>query len=167
MDRWSDDGRRRDGEKMAGKGIDETTFTGIPKPLYFALNRNWFAFTKDKIVHGVYPGQVASDLVQKNPFNLEAEQRVSMNDVLQRAGISHRNLLKMSDADEITSPHTVKFLQWCDDVPPIIHLQLRHYMYSFEFPVDYNSWRASVHVFGPSAQYRHFGPTDLIFSDVG
>ncbi|KAM7466283.1 hypothetical protein LguiB_013845 [Lonicera macranthoides] len=135
----------------------ETTFTGIPKPLYFALNQNWFAFTKDMIVHGVYPGQVASDLVQKNPFNLEAEQRVS----------THRNLLKMSNADEITSPHTVKFLQWCDDAPPIIHLQLRHYMYSFEFPVDYNSWRASIHVFGPSAQYRHFSPTDLIFSDVG
>ncbi|KAM7462251.1 hypothetical protein LguiA_030372 [Lonicera macranthoides] len=48
----------------------ETTFTGIPKPLYFALNWDRFAFAKNKIVHGVYPGWVASNMVQEDPFNL-------------------------------------------------------------------------------------------------
>ncbi|KAM7466294.1 hypothetical protein LguiB_013856 [Lonicera macranthoides] len=128
----------------------ETTFTGIPKPLYFELNRDRFAFAKDKIVHDVYLEQVTSDLVQKDSFNLEAEQRVTMNDILQRAGISHWDLLIMSNADKIPSPHTKK-----------------HYMYSFEFPVDYSSWHASVHVFRPSTQYRHSRQTDLILLDAG
>ncbi|KAM7511529.1 hypothetical protein LguiB_010404 [Lonicera macranthoides] len=144
-----------------------TTFTGIPKPLYFASNRGRFAFAEEKIVHGVYPGRVASDRVQEDPFKLEAEQRITMNGVLHRAGISHGDLLIMSDADEIPSTHTVKLLQWCDDVPPVIHLELRHYLYSFEFPVDYSSWRASIHIYGPWTQYRHSRQTDLILSDAG
>ena len=36
-----------------------TTFTGIPKPLFFASNRDRFAFAEAKIVHGVFPGRTA------------------------------------------------------------------------------------------------------------
>ncbi|KAG7023505.1 hypothetical protein SDJN02_14531, partial [Cucurbita argyrosperma subsp. argyrosperma] len=82
-------------------------------------------------------------------------------------GISNGDLLIMSDTDEIPSPHTVKLLQWCDEVPSIVHLEMRNYMYSFEFPVDYSSWRASVHIYGPYTHYRHSRQTNLIFSDAG
>ncbi|CAA2996232.1 beta-1,4-mannosyl-glyco 4-beta-N-acetylglucosaminyltransferase [Olea europaea subsp. europaea] len=90
-----------------------------------------------------------------------------MNGLLRRAGISNGDLLIMSDTDEIPSPHTVKLLQWCDEVPPVLHLELRHYMYSFEFPVDYSSWRATIHIYSPWTQYRHSRQTDVILSDAG
>ncbi|KAL6519116.1 hypothetical protein OROGR_018436 [Orobanche gracilis] len=144
-----------------------TTFTGISKPLYFATNRNRFAFAEGKIVHGVFPGRVASFGSNEDPFKLESEQRVAMNRLLRHAGISHGDLLIMSDTDEIPSPHTVKLLQWCDGVPPVLHLELKHYLYSFEFPVDYSSWKASVHIYNQWTQYRHSRQADVILSDAG
>ncbi|KAK7292048.1 hypothetical protein RIF29_07687 [Crotalaria pallida] len=144
-----------------------TTFTGIPKPHFFALNRARFAFAEEKIVHDFFPGRVAVPGSHKDPFMLESRQRAAMNSLLRRAGISSGDILLMSDTDEIPSPHTLKVLQWCDGIPPVMHLELRHYMYSFEFPVDYSSWRATAHVYGPRTSYRHSRQTNLIFSDAG
>ncbi|KAK1581990.1 hypothetical protein Q3G72_010795 [Acer saccharum] len=144
-----------------------TTFTGIPKPLFFSSNQDRFAFTEGKIVHGLFQGRIASLGSPGNPFVLESEQRKSMNGLLHYAGISDDDLLIMSDTDEIPSPHTVKLLQWCDGIPPILHLELRNYLYSFEFPVDYSSWRATIHIYNPGTLYRHSHQTDLILSDAG
>ncbi|KAF7838779.1 Beta-1,4-mannosyl-glycoprotein 4-beta-N-acetylglucosaminyltransferase [Senna tora] len=144
-----------------------TTFTGIPKPLFFVSNKVRFSFAEDKIVHDVFSGRVATPGKYEDPFLLESQQRVAMNSLLRHAGILNGDIIIMSDTDEIPSPHTLKLLQWCDGIPPIMHLELRHYMYSFEFPVDYSSWRSSVHVVGPRTQYRHSRQTDLIFSDAG
>lgn len=144
-----------------------TTFTGIPKPLFFASNRARFAFAEDKIAHGVFSGRAADRGSHKDPFVLESAQRGAMNGLLHRAGISNGDLLIMSDTDEVPSPHTIKLLQWCDEVPPVLHLELRHYMYSFEFPVDYSSWRATAHIYGPWTQYRHSRQTNIILSDAG
>lgn len=144
-----------------------TTFTGIPKPLFFASNRARFSFAEGKIVHDVFPGKVAHSGSQEDPFKLESKQRVAMNSLIRIAGISDGDILIMSDTDEIPSPHTVKLLQWCDGIPPVMHLELRHYMYSFEFPVDYSSWRATAHIFSPQTHYKHSRQTDYIFSDAG
>ncbi|KAF8413506.1 hypothetical protein HHK36_001496 [Tetracentron sinense] len=144
-----------------------TTFTGIPKPLFFAENRARFKFAEGKIVYGVFSGRTSVRESHGDPFVLESEQRGAMNALLRRAGISSGDVLIMADTDEIPSPETVKLLQWCDGVPPMMHLELRHYMYSFEFPVDYSSWRASIHIYGPGTRYRHSRLTDLILSDAG
>lgn len=141
-----------------------TTFTGIPKPLFFSENRHQFEFAGSKIVYNVYPGRVGPRL---NPFAFEAEQRVAVNKLLRDAGVSTGDLLIMSDADEVPSPHTVRLLQWCDGLPPAMHLELKHYMYSFEFPVDFSSWRATAHIFGLRTGYRHSRQTDLLFVDAG
>lgn len=141
-----------------------TTFTGIPKTLFFSENRQRFEFAASKIVHGIYSGRLGSS---EDPFSLEAEQRVAMNALIEHAGVSVGDLLIMSDIDEIPSPHTVRLLQWCDEPPPVMHLELRHYLYSFEFPVDFSSWRATAHIFQPSTQYRHSRQTDLLFADAG
>ncbi|XP_006358295.1 beta-1,4-mannosyl-glycoprotein 4-beta-N-acetylglucosaminyltransferase [Solanum tuberosum] len=144
-----------------------TTFTGLPKPLYFSDHRERFAFAEDKIVHGVFPGRIASLELHEDPFKLEGQQRIAMNRLLHAAGIFEDDLLIMSDTDEIPSHHTIKLLQWCDGMPPVMHLELRHYMYSFEFPVDYSSWRASVHIYNRWTKYRHSRQTDVILSDAG
>ncbi|KAL5065134.1 hypothetical protein RYX36_026871 [Vicia faba] len=144
-----------------------TTFTGIPKPLFFAKNKERFAFAKQKVVHDSYPGRIAVRGSNEDPFVLESKQRGAMNTLLRRAGVSNDDILLMTDTDEIPSPHTLKLLQWCDGIPPIMHLELRNYMYSFEFPVDYSSWRASAHVYGPRSYYRHSRQTNVILSDAG
>ncbi|XP_010518547.1 PREDICTED: beta-1,4-mannosyl-glycoprotein 4-beta-N-acetylglucosaminyltransferase-like [Camelina sativa] len=146
-----------------------TTFTGIPKPLFFDSNRERFSFAEGKIVHGVFPGRKRyKGQPYEDPFLLEGQQRVAMNWLLREAGISDGDAVIMSDADEIPSPHTVKFLQWCDGIPDAMHLEMKEYMYSFEFPVDYSSWRASAHLYTRKwTQYRHSRQTDLILSDAG
>ncbi|KAF5201756.1 beta-1,4-N-acetylglucosaminyltransferase family protein [Thalictrum thalictroides] len=144
-----------------------TTFTGISKPLFFAENRDRFKFADDKIIHSVHEGRLASTGHFSDPFILEAEQRSAMNSLLRHSGISDGDLVIMSDTDELPSPHTVKLLQWCDGIPPVLHLELRNYLYSFEFPVDYNSWRASIQIYGPKTYYRHSRQADVILSDAG
>ncbi|XP_051152585.1 uncharacterized protein LOC127266394 [Andrographis paniculata] len=144
-----------------------TTFTGMKKPLHFAQNRDRFAFAEDKIVHSVLPGRVAPYGSKHDPFTFEADHRIAMNWLLHDAGISSGDILIASDTDEIPSPHTIKLLQWCDGVPPVLHLELKHYLYSFEFPVDYSSWRASAHIYNPRTLYRHSRQTDVILSDAG
>ncbi|KAI3811195.1 hypothetical protein L1987_20913 [Smallanthus sonchifolius] len=140
------------------------TFTGIPKPLIFDLNRDRFAFAEDKLVYGFLP--LSSD-VTVDPFLIESHHRSVMNELIQRSGISDGDLLIVSDTDEIPSSHTVKLLKWCDGLPTVLHLEMRNYVYSFEFPVDYNSWRATVHIYSRWTRYRHSRQTDLILSDAG
>ncbi|RYR30613.1 hypothetical protein Ahy_B01g055361 [Arachis hypogaea] len=144
-----------------------TTFTGIPKPHYFELNRERFAFAKEQTVHGTFPGKLAVQGSYEDPFLLEGRQRAAMNSLIRRAGISNGDILIMADTDEIPSPHTLKLLQWCDGIPPLMHLELKHYMYSYEFPVDYSSWRATAHVYSQHTQYRHSRQTDLMLADAG
>uniref|UniRef100_A0A2P2NGE9 Uncharacterized protein n=1 Tax=Rhizophora mucronata TaxID=61149 RepID=A0A2P2NGE9_RHIMU len=144
-----------------------TTFTGIPKPLVFASNRHRFAFAEGKIVHSVFPGRITAPGLHEDPFVQEAQQRGAMNRLIRSAGISSGDLIIVSDTDEIPKPHTIKLLQWCDGIPPVMHLQMKHYMYSFEFPVDYYIWQPSIHVFSPWFGYRHSRQTDVLFSDAG
>lgn len=145
----------------------KTTFTGIPKPLFFTSNRARFAFAADKVVDGMFPGRVATPGSHQDPFVLESQQRMAMNRLLHHAGVMNDDILLMADTDEIPSPHTLKLLQWCDEIPAVMHLELKHYMYSFEFPVDYSSWRATANVYSPLTRYRHSRGTDVIFSDAG
>ncbi|WOK99526.1 beta-1,4-mannosyl-glycoprotein 4-beta-N-acetylglucosaminyltransferase [Canna indica] len=142
------------------------TFTSIAKPLYFIDNFARFEFASSKIFYGTFLSQTDSKS-GKDPFQLEAKQRVALNSLLHRSGIAPGDVVIMADADEIPSPETIKLLQWCDGMPPMMHLELRHYMYSFEFPVDYSSWRATAHLFNQGTRYRHSRQTNLILADAG
>ncbi|GAB4829249.1 hypothetical protein Ancab_018915 [Ancistrocladus abbreviatus] len=116
-----------------------STFTGLPKPLK-----------------------------GENPFIEEAYQRVALDQLLRIAGISDDDLLIMSDVDEIPSRHTINLLRWCDNIPDVLHLQLKNYLYSFEFLVDNNSWRASVHRYQTGkTRYAHYRQTDDLLADAG
>lgn len=142
-----------------------TTFTGLPKPLHFANNRKRYEFAKHKVVYRMLPGQHL--LSQEKPFDRERKHRAAMDSLIREAGVSYGDLLIMSDVDEIPSQHTINLLRWCDNIPSVMHLQLRNYLYSFEFPVDYNSWRASVHIYQRHTGYGHSRQTDELFTDAG
>ncbi|KAI7734779.1 hypothetical protein M8C21_007085 [Ambrosia artemisiifolia] len=142
-----------------------STFTSIPKPHYFAINRERFDFVEPRLTYGTIGGRFKKG---ENPFVEEAYQRVALDQLLKIAGIEDGDLLIMSDVDEIPSAHTIDLLRWCDGPPPIVHLNLNNYLYSFEFNVDHSSWRASVHRYQKGkTRYAHYRQTDYLLADSG
>ncbi|GAA0167523.1 glycosyltransferase [Lithospermum erythrorhizon] len=142
-----------------------STFTGLPKPMVFASHREDFKFIDSRLTYGQIPGRFKKG---ENPFVEEAYQRLALDYLLKQAGIQDDDLLIMSDVDEIPSSHTINLLRWCDDIPSILHLRLKNYLYSFEFPVDNNSWRASVHTYqSGKTRYAHYRQSDDILTDAG
>ncbi|KAK4346255.1 hypothetical protein RND71_032594 [Anisodus tanguticus] len=142
-----------------------STFTGLPKPFTFAINRDQFKFVEPRLTYGTIGGRFKKG---ENPFVEEAYQRVALDQLLRIAGIEDDDLLIMSDVDEIPSRHTINLLRWCDDIPPILHLHLRNYLYSFEFEVKHRSWRASVHRYqSGKTRYVHYRQTDYLLADSG
>ncbi|XP_057767074.1 uncharacterized protein LOC130987537 [Salvia miltiorrhiza] len=142
-----------------------STFTALPKPLNFALNRDKFKFVEPRLTYGTIGGRFKKG---ENPFIEEAYQRLALDQLLRIAGIEDDDLLVMSDVDEIPSQHTINLLRWCDDIPPVLHLQLKNYLYSFEFLYDLRSWRASVHRYQRGkTRYAHYRQTDYLLADSG
>lgn len=142
-----------------------STFSGLFKPLYFANNRDQFKFVEPRLTYGKVGRKSKKG---ENPFVEEAYQRLALDQLLQIAGITDDDLLIMSDVDEIPSRHTINLLRWCDDIPEVLHLRLKNYLYSFEFLVDNNSWRASVHRYREKVtKYAHFRQTDDVLADAG
>lgn len=142
-----------------------STFTGLPKPLTFENNRDRFEFVEPRLTYGKVPGRFRRG---DNPFIEEAYQRLALDHLLKLAGIADDDLLIMSDVDEIPSRHTIDLLRWCDEIPAVLHLRLKNYLYSFEFPLDNNSWRASVHRYqSGKTTYAHYRQSDVIMSDAG
>lgn len=142
-----------------------STFTGLPKSLEFAKHRDQFKFIEPRLTYGTIGGRFKKG---ENPFVEEAFQRVALDQLLRLAGILDDDLLIMSDVDEIPSRHTIDLLRWCDDTPKILHLQLKNYMYSFQFYADSKSWRTSVHQYQRGkTRYAHYRQSDLLLSDSG
>ncbi|XP_076883097.1 uncharacterized protein LOC143531738 [Bidens hawaiensis] len=143
-----------------------STFTGLPKPLVFESQREKFKFVEPRLTYGKIPGKFRKG--ENHPFVEEAYQRLALDYLLKKAGILDDDLLIMSDIDEIPSRHTINLLRWCDDIPPILHLQLKNYLYSFEFFLDNNSWRASVHRYqSGKTRYAHYRQSDVLLADAG
>ncbi|KAJ8768162.1 hypothetical protein K2173_021102 [Erythroxylum novogranatense] len=142
-----------------------STFTGLPKTLVFAANRDKFKFVESKLTYGTVGGRFRK---AENPFVEEAYQRVALDQLIRIAGIEDDDLLIMSDVDEIPSGHTINLLRWCDDIPPVLHLQMSNYLYSFEYRYDDKSWRASVHRYQKGkTRYAHYRQSNLLLADSG
>lgn len=145
----------------------DRSFTGIPKPLVFAAYRDRFAEFDDKIIYSVFHGRELSP--GESPFENEIAQRVHMDDLLR----SHVNpqgkapMVIFSDVDEIPYAHTMSLLQHCT-APSPLHLQMKEYLYSFEWPAGEGSWRAQVHRFtAAEGGYGHSQATDVKLADAG
>ncbi|BBN13798.1 beta-1,4-mannosyl-glycoprotein beta-1,4-N-acetylglucosaminyltransferase [Marchantia polymorpha subsp. ruderalis] len=144
----------------------DRTFTGRKKPLFFAENRQRFEFVQDRVAYGRARGREL--LPGEDPFLLERFQRRETSRIIVEAGIGYNDLLIMSDVDEIPSAHSIELLRWCDGWQAPLHLQMKNYIHSFEFPVDYSSWRASVHIFDPETTgYTHKRRSDFMLADSG
>ncbi|XP_076949585.1 uncharacterized protein LOC143622279 [Bidens hawaiensis] len=142
-----------------------STFTSLPKPHFFAINRAHFNFVEPRLTYATITG---GERKGKNPFYEEGYQRVALERLLRIAGIEDDDLLIMSDIDEIPSAHTIDLLRWCDGLPPVMHLHLKNFLYSFEFYVQHKSWRASVHQYKHGeTRYAHYRQSNYLFADSG
>ncbi|CAE7077757.1 unnamed protein product, partial [Rhizoctonia solani] len=133
------------------------TFTGIPKPpvLQDALLTPQFARFRSKLTYQLHPGRIPNK--GESPFNVEREHRLAMTRLINSAispPLNTAPLVIMSDVDEIPAAHTIRLVKACS-FPRVLHLQLRNYVYSFEWPSGWRSWRAQVEEWGSGSQYVH------------
>ncbi|KAL2918968.1 hypothetical protein HK105_201238 [Polyrhizophydium stewartii] len=142
-----------------------STFTGLPKAFTFEQHRERFAFAADKIVYKKVHVRPLGP--KEDPFRLEVDHRVHMGEALKDAdvGLARGDWVIMTDVDEIPSWHTVRLMRSCKGIPSPLHLQLRNYIYSFEFFVDMGSWRAKMVRF-PTG-YAHYRASDVMLADAG
>lgn len=139
--------------------------------MFFAENSERYAFAKDQIIYGLAPGHPLQS--REDAFLREDNQRDMLNSILAKGGIRAGDILTLCDADEVPHVHTVNLLKWCDGIPPITHLQLRNYLYSFEFPLDYGNWKSSAHIFHPEETKfvvgapRDHRRSDMLLVDAG
>ncbi|KAF9082859.1 hypothetical protein BGX23_012015 [Mortierella sp. AD031] len=111
------------------------TFTGLPKPAVFRENRARFSFAEDKIIYKWVP--LRELLPGEKPWVNEGAMRDEMTGLLWATGILEGDFVIFSDVDEVPSRETIELLRSCGGgVPETVHLNLRSYLYSYEFPVD-------------------------------
>ncbi|KAJ7188614.1 glycosyltransferase family 17 protein [Mycena filopes] len=143
------------------------TFTGLPKAAVFAANRARFSKFDHKISYRLIPGHALQS--GETAFNQESDTRDEMTKLLKSyiaESPDTQTLVVFSDIDEIPSNSTMQLLKGCD-FGQAIHLQLRNYIYSFEWLVGLTSWRASVHLWTPNSFYRHSQSSDTVLADAG
>jgi len=144
------------------------TFTGLPKETYFANNKARFGKFEHKIIYQFLPDHTLPR--SDNPWEIEAATRDAMtallHDHIQGLPTNVESLVIMSDVDEIPSKHSIALLRACD-FGPSIHLQLRNFLYSFEWYLDMSSWRSSVHLWRNNVYYRHSKSGERALADAG
>ncbi|KAF9012469.1 glycosyltransferase family 17 protein [Cyathus striatus] len=144
------------------------TFTGLPKETYFANNRQRYAKFEHKIVYHFLPGK--SLMPRQSPWDVEAYTRDTMTslirDQVKKFSADTQTLILMSDVDEIPAGHTLELLKSCN-FGTSLHLQLRNFLYSFEWYLGPSSWRASAQLWTPTSYYRHSQSTEAILADAG
>ncbi|CAO1637909.1 unnamed protein product [Parajaminaea phylloscopi] len=147
--------------------IVESTHTlmGEEKKLFFAENRARFAPWESKISYHRYRGRAMSQ--KDGPFTLANEMRNGVDRFIRyEVKPDPSSLLLMADVDEIPSQSSLMLLKACDSPLPI-HLQMRNYVYSFEFVTDNRSWRAQLHEFSDRQAYKHGKSADVALADAG
>ncbi|KAF9075608.1 glycosyltransferase family 17 protein [Rhodocollybia butyracea] len=145
-----------------------TTFTGLPKEKYFDKNRSRFEKFAKKISYRFIPGP--SEHNEAKAWDVERDSRSAMHNFI-RSHITEfppdtEKLVIMSDLDEIPFAHSIMLLKGCD-FGQSIHLQMRNYIYSFEWMLGLNSWRASVQLWNPLSYYRHSKSSENVLADSG
>ena len=82
-----------------------------------------------------------------SPSEWAAHERAQMTSLL-RTRVYNTILPPMvifAAPDEIVYPSTLRLLRECV-FPSPMHLQMKRYLYSFEWPLEWHSWEAQVHI---------------------
>ncbi|KAK6505256.1 hypothetical protein TWF481_007170 [Arthrobotrys musiformis] len=142
------------------------TFTGDLKSLTFAANRHRFDFAESKILY-----EETTTLVENpnDPFDNEKKSRDHATEIIKTLKLEESDLIIISDVDEIPNRDTVELLKACEGYPQYLHLEMRSYMYSFEFPAPRSQWRAMAGQIGADGdlEYDHRRMGDVLLANSG
>ncbi|KAF9377098.1 hypothetical protein CPB97_010432, partial [Podila verticillata] len=139
------------------------TFTGLHKELTFAENRKRFAFAESKII---YKNLEIPYVESETAWIREGYTRSAMTALFKELGLTKNDMFTSVDVDELIYPHTLELIKACDNVPDTIHLQLKNYLYSFEFPTGETIWKPFVHRWSPSATYSRIQVSGELLTDA-
>ncbi len=79
-----------------------------------------------------------------------------MKQFLKEAGLAKGDILIVSDVDEIPRAEVVTLFRKCTGMPPVVHLDMISFQYSFGFKRLDNSWKAALHIYnGNKTRYNH------------
>ena len=124
-----------------------------------------FAFAEAKIQYSLVDDFLPNP---SSPFVNEAKMRGHMDTLLHNAGVASGDIVLMSDVDEIPSARTVHLLKECTGWPSPLHLNMRNYRYSFEFPLaDAGYWRPKAVKWEPVVRYHHAKSSEDMLADAG
>lgn len=140
------------------------TFTGLPKELTFAKNRDRFAFAESKIV---YKNFVFPYIETESAWDREGRTRDGMTALFSELGMTQNDLFTSVDVDELIYPHTLELIKSCEGVPNQMHLELNNYLYSFEFPTGETIWETAITRWYPGVRYIRHQSSDIILTDAG
>ncbi|KAF3920733.1 hypothetical protein AA313_de0208569 [Arthrobotrys entomopaga] len=142
------------------------TFTGESKSLTFSENRHRFEFAESKIVY-----EETTTLLENphDPFDNEKKSRDHATNVIKKLELEESDLIIISDVDEIPNRNTIELLKSCHGYPQYLHLEMKSYMYSFEFPAPRSQWRGMVGQIGPDGvvEYDHRRMGDIMLANAG
>lgn len=142
------------------------TFTGDFKPLTFAANRHRFDFAESKILY-----EETTTLLESphDPFDNEKRSRDHATELIKTLKLEESDLIIISDVDEIPNRDTVELLKACQGYPQYLHLEMKSYMYSFEFPAPRPQWRAMAGQIGADGdiEYDHRRMGDVLLANTG
>jgi beta-1,4-mannosyl-glycoprotein beta-1,4-N-acetylglucosaminyltransferase len=145
----------------------DKTFTGEQKRLFLNESLKNFWWAKEKLRHEIYTGleKLSSS---ESPFKNENHMRSRMKLIIERYA-KDGDIIICSDVDEIPSSDTIELFRECEGFPNIMHLQLKTYMYSFEYYYSLDdSWRAHICLFNKSNFYYFHGRgSDYLLADSG
>ncbi|KAL5494773.1 hypothetical protein ACEPAI_235 [Sanghuangporus weigelae] len=142
------------------------TINGTPKGFYWG-DKRWeerFLPFHTKIVYRAVPAPRIDSLRSPSPEAWSARLRSEMNSLLRSRSSNTRRppAVLFSTPDEIPAAHTMRLLRDCK-FPSPLHLQMRKFLYSFEWPSPpvgwgWDSWRAQVHVWDVGTRLEALGP---------
>ncbi|KAG4068999.1 hypothetical protein HA402_008310 [Bradysia odoriphaga] len=140
----------------------DRTFTGAQKPLFLDENIQRFKFAEEKLHH-----IAIRDSLKGNPqhsFENEEIMRQEMTRAIRSLMPKNGDLIIVSDVDEIPFKVTVKLLKNCEGYSSELHLQMRNYVYSFEFYGDTTN-RPHVDTYSNEFRYHHEKSTESSISN--
>lgn len=152
------------------------THSGHSKSLHFARERARFDKIAEeggaRIVYAEVEG-MERDL-PVGSFSNEIKQRKVIAELLSglrdRGEIPDGSLVIQSDVDEIISRDTLDLLGSCQGYPGQMHLNVKNYRYSFDYPLlDQGYWRPRVVTVteGQGITYHHGRGSDWLLAGAG
>lgn len=114
---------------------EKYTFSGKPKPLYYAENKERFSEFNDRIIHVVLDNSDGS-----NAWRRQQDARSAVITGLNRGGAEANDLVILGDLDEIPNGKILSLLKRCSGYHFPVTFHMPEYYYDFGCMDEHSHW---------------------------